>query len=81
MLNQRFDKATACSENFKRALMLNAVSQCHSTGTKATVAAAWYSDVAADWNIARCLSDASIRGARARGRKVSAAYWQPSLWR
>lgn len=38
-LSRGFDEATARSENFNRALMLNAVSQCHNAGTKATVAA------------------------------------------
>lgn len=60
-LNRGFDKATARSKNFNRALMLNAVSRCHSVGTKVT-AAALYSDTAADQNVAERSSDASIRG-------------------
>lgn len=60
-LNQGFDKATARSKNFNRALMLNAVSRCHSIGTELT-AAALYSDTAADQNVAERSSDASIRG-------------------
>lgn len=60
-LNRGFDKATARSKNFNRALMLNAVSRCHSVGTKVT-AVALYSDTAADQNVAERSSDASIRG-------------------
>lgn len=65
-LNRGFDKATARSKNFNRALMLNAVSRCHSVGTKVT-AAALYSDAAADQNVAERSSDASIRGLDGRG--------------